>query len=201
MNTPRIVERWLRNLEERGEYEPAWGDREDVYAVALAGVLHQRTRRELAEPILRKLLRRYPEPTDLLRASRHELEDLLSRIGLTDRRLETISRLAELLSENPRPSRDDLLSVPGVGPYTADLVRAVVYRERVLPVDVNVRRVVERSTGRPVEEVKDEWVRNVRSPRDLALGTVELGRRVCGPKPACEGCPLSRVCAHRAGAP
>ncbi len=191
------IEGWLRRLERRGEYEPAWGDREDVYAVALAGVLHQRTRRELAEPVLRELLRRYPEPQDLLSAPERELRSLLSRIGLVERRLRTVVELARLLAECPRPSRRKLLEVPGVGPYTADLVAAVVYEERVLPVDANVRRVVERSTGRPVERVGGEWVKSARSPRDLALGTIELGRRHCRPEPRCDGCPVKPVCAGR----
>ncbi|WP_456483725.1 endonuclease III domain-containing protein [Methanopyrus kandleri] len=197
MKAPRIVERWLRGMEERGEYEPAWGDREDVYSVALAGVLHQRTRRELAEPVLRELLRRYPEPSDLLKAPEDELKESLARIGLVERRLKAVLGLARLLSEDPEPSGEDLLSVPGVGPYTANLVRAVVYRERVLPVDANVRRVVRRSTGRPVGDVGAEWVRTARDPRDLALGTVELGRRCCRLEPECEECPIAGVCAEQ----
>ncbi|WP_457620955.1 endonuclease III domain-containing protein [Methanopyrus sp.] len=197
MEAARIVERWLRGLEGRGEYEPAWGDREDVYSVALAGVLHQRTRRESAEPVLRELLRRYPDPSDLLKAPEGELRRLLSRIGLAERRLRTVIDLARLLSKDPEPSGEDLLSVPGVGPYTADLVRAVVYRERVLPVDANVRRVLKRSTGHPVDEVRREWVRAARDPRDLALGTIELGRTHCRPDPRCDGCPLAGVCVER----
>ena len=193
------IETWLRRLERNGEYEPPWGEREDAYAVALAGVLHQRTRRELAEPVLRELLRRYPEPRDLLNAPERELKRLLSRIGLVQRRLRTVRGLARLLSERPRPNRDELLRVPGVGPYTADLVAAVAYGDRVLPVDANVRRVAERATGRPVDWARRLWPRAVKSPRDLALGAIELGRRHCRPRPRCEGCPIKRLC--RAGGP
>ncbi|HEU4977718.1 MAG TPA: A/G-specific adenine glycosylase [Solirubrobacteraceae bacterium] len=78
----------------------------------------------------------------------------------------------------------DLSSLPGVGPYTAAAVGLFAFGRPVLPVDVNVRRVLERS-GFAVGRVTS----------DLGQALMELGATVCtARRPRCGACPLAREC-------
>src|SRR4029078_5410359 len=91
-----------------------------------------------------------------------------------------LHRAAGRIAEDGWP--DDLTDLPGVGPYTADAVARVALEGEVLPVDVNVARVLERTGGRfgPAS----------------AHALMDLGATVCLARiPRCGSCPLS------AGAP
>jgi A/G-specific adenine glycosylase len=79
---------------------------------------------------------------------------------------------------------DDLTELPGVGRYTADAVACFAFGRAVLPVDVNVRRVSER-TGHSF------------SPA-AAQALMDLGKTVCVARvPRCDVCPLARECPSR----
>jgi A/G-specific adenine glycosylase len=79
---------------------------------------------------------------------------------------------------------DDLTELPGVGRYTADAVACFAFGRLVLPVDVNVRRVSER-TGHSF------------SPA-AAQALMDLGKAVCLARvPRCGACPLARACPSR----
>jgi A/G-specific adenine glycosylase len=79
---------------------------------------------------------------------------------------------------------DDLTSLPGIGPYTADAIRNQAYGEPVLPVDTNVARIQER-TGHSF------------GPQSLQA-LFDLGATVCLARvPRCEICPLAEHCPSR----
>jgi A/G-specific adenine glycosylase len=79
---------------------------------------------------------------------------------------------------------DDLTELPGVGRYTADAVACFAFRREVLPVDVNVRRVQERS-GRGFDHT-------------CAQALMDLGATVCIARvPRCGECPLASGCPSR----
>lgn len=95
---------------------------------------------------------------------------------------------------------DALLSLPGIGPYTARAVLAFAYRHDVAVVDVNVSRVFSRVRGEPMkaralQEMADELV-----PQGLSWEwnqvLMELGGRVCTARsPRCAECPIRTWCA------
>ena len=80
-----------------------------------------------------------------------------------NRRAVNLHRACRAIVENGWP--DDLTALPGVGRYTADAVASFAHGEPVLPVDVNVRRVQER-TGLPFDH-------------ECAEALMRLGKRVC----------------------
>lgn len=102
-------------------------------------------------------------------------------------------------------SRDDFLTLPGIGPHTADAVIAFSYRKRSAVLDMNTRRVLCRlhGTAAPSSYLrKDEIARAdamVPLEDDLAwqwnAALMELGALVCTAKnPACQECPLRPDC-------
>lgn len=99
-----------------------------------------------------------------------------------NRRAVNLYRAARIVATEGWP--DDLTALPGVGTYTAAAVRRFARNEAVLPVDTNIRRVVER-TGH-----------DFGPPAAEAL--MDLGREVCLARvPRCEVCPLARACPSR----
>jgi A/G-specific adenine glycosylase len=93
----------------------------------------------------------------------------------------------------------DLLSLPGVGPYTARAVQAFAFERDVGVVDTNIVRVLARVEGRRLtpavaQRAADSWVPAGQGwAWNQAL--MDLGARHCRPEPRCDGCPLFERCA------
>jgi adenine-specific DNA glycosylase len=80
-----------------------------------------------------------------------------------------------------------------VGAYVAAAVRCFAHEEPVLPVDVNVGRVLRRRFGERVDISADPW----RAGQAL----MEFGQRVCTARPRCHACPVQDGCAGPAADP
>jgi A/G-specific adenine glycosylase len=99
-----------------------------------------------------------------------------------NRRAVNLHRAAQRVAGDGWP--DDLTLLPGVGEYTASAVRRFAFGEPVLPLDTNVRRVVERTGGSFGPE--------------SAEALMDLGREVCLARvPRCRVCPLAASCPSR----
>jgi A/G-specific adenine glycosylase len=99
-----------------------------------------------------------------------------------NRRAVALQRAAQVVAEDGWP--EDLTELPGVGPYTAAAVACFAFGRDVLPVDVNVRRVQER-TGE-------------RFDHECAQALMDLGATVCIARvPRCGECPLAASCPSR----
>jgi A/G-specific adenine glycosylase len=93
---------------------------------------------------------------------------------------------------------DDLEALPGVGRYTARAIEAQCDDVDVGAIEVNVRRVVERVTGRRLTTPEAEAAMlTIGAPlrgRDRLLALMDVGATLCRPQPRCAGCPLGRRC-------
>ena len=126
-------------------------------------------------------------------------------VRLFDRRLETT--LVERFDGAVPHDLDDLVTVPGVGRKTGNVVRAVAFSLPGLPVDTHVTRLSQRlGLTRETDAVKIEHELNSMIPPDdrgdFSLRLIEHGRRVCNArKPNCGACTLAEICpsAGRAG--
>lgn len=103
-------------------------------------------------------------------------------------------------------SRDGLLGLPGVGPYTASAVASIAYDEPATVVDGNVERVMARmfAVQTPLPAAKPELVAHATTltptsrPGDYAQAVMDLGATICTPRnPACGICPWSHACLGR----
>jgi A/G-specific adenine glycosylase len=126
-------------------------------------------------------LRRWPTVEALAAASAGEVIREWQGLGYNRRAL-NLQRAARRVAEEGWP--DDLTELPGVGPYTAAAVGCFAFGRAVLPVDVNVRRVQER-TG-------------LRFDPGCAQALMDLGATVCLARvPRCDVCPLAAGCPSR----
>jgi A/G-specific adenine glycosylase len=149
---------------------------------------------------------RFPDPATLAAAAPADV--LRTWVGLGyNRRAIALQRTAQRIVERHegRVPADlvALEALPGVGPYTARAVLAIAFGRHVAPVDVNVRRVVERLTGaspttlgpRAVQELADDLVPWDR-PGDWTHAMMDLGAVICrAGVPRCDVCPVRAWCA------
>lgn len=179
---------------------------------ALIGcILSQRTRDENASKAANALFAVASTPREILTLDPETLKRLIRSSGYYNQKAAYIigacSAMVERFGgETPR-TREELMTLPGVGPKTADIVLSYGYGEPAIAVDTHIHRVSRRAglarEGAKPTDVKKalegalpqgDWVY-----ADGAL--LQLGKDYCKPrKPRCGDCPLKELCDHEKGA-
>jgi len=188
----------------------AWG-------VLVSEIMLQQTPVARVTPVYEEWLRRWPEPRDLAREPAGEAIRAWGRLGYPRRALR-LHECATVIVQRyggvvPREV-PELLTLPGVGAYTARAVAAFAYGAREPVVDTNVRRLVARAwlgraDGGPATTTADLARVAALLPTEpsraaqASAALMELGALVCTARqPACSRCPLASDCAWlRAGRP
>jgi A/G-specific adenine glycosylase len=161
-----------------------WRSRRDVYAVWVSEVMSAQTTVNRAAQAWVRWMERWPTVEALAAASLAEVLGQWQGLGYP-RRARDLHRSARIVAESGWP--EDLQALPGVGPYIAAAVRCFAREEPVLPVDVNVRRVLRRRFDGEVDISGDPW----RAGQAL----MEFGQRICTARPSCGACPVRDGCA------
>ncbi len=171
--------------------------------IALATeVLLQRTRAEQVVPVYRAFVEKYPEPEFLAREKPAELLNVVGRLGLHWRAPLMIQMARKIgPSGEPPSSLEALVELPGVGPYAASAYLSLHRGRRAAIVDSNVVRWLGRVFGFKTdpETRRKAWLLRLaedltpaRNFREYNYAVLDLAMKVCGPRPRCEECPLSR---------
>lgn len=189
--------------EEHGRHQLPWRATRDRWAVLMSEVMLHQTQAGRVETAWADFLERFPTPEAMAGAAPGDVIRAWGRLGYP-RRARRLWDAAQVIAERGWP--DDLRTLPGVGRYTAAAVAAQVDDADVPALDVNVRRVVERVTGRRLTDREaDIEMRRVGAPlagRDRLLALMDLGAMVCRPAdPRCPACPLRRRCVTRGPLP
>ena len=117
-----------------------WRHTRDPYAILVSEVMLQQTQAGRVVPRYLAWLERWPTATALAEAPTAEVLREWQGLGYNRRAL-SLQRAAREVAANGWP--EDLTTLPGVGPYTAAAVQCFALGRPVLPVDVNVGRVLE----------------------------------------------------------
>lgn len=196
------VERLLSWYEDHGRHDLPWraADR-TPFEVLVAEILLQQTTVAAVTGRYPAIVARYPTPAAAAAAPVEDLTAAVAPLGL-EKRGEYVQRsaagiLARHGGDVPA-DRDALLSLHGVGEYTADAVRALCWDEPVCGVDANVERVLTRYfalDGEDVDAAADALVPDGRGGEFLPA-LLDFGAEVCTARsPDCAGCPLADDCA------
>ena len=158
-----------------------WRKTQDPYAILVSEVMLQQTQVARVLPRYRAWLVRWPTIDALANATPADVIRAWQGLGYNRRGL-ALHRAARIVSEQGWP--DDLSELPGVGPYTAAAIGNFAFGRPVLPVDVNVGRVLER-TGYEFGP-------------EAAQALFDLGAAICLARiPRCAVCPLAEECPSR----
>jgi endonuclease-3 len=150
------------------------------------------------------LFARYPDAESLAEADIESVEQIIKTVGLYPSKARNLIKMARLIvdefdGEVPR-RREDLVTLPGVGRKTANVVRSVAFGLPGLAVDTHVGRLSRRLGLTDSEDpVKVELELNEFIPPyergEFSLRLILHGRRVCDArKPACDRCMLADLC-------
>jgi endonuclease-3 len=174
------------------------------YELLTATILSAQTTDERVNMVTPALFAKYPRPEDLAAADPAEVEELIRTTGFFRNKTKSIMGMAAAVSERfggEVPHRmSDLVTLPGVGRKTANVVRSVAMGEPGLPVDTHVQRLSARlGLTTETDPVKIEYDLNPlvkASERGaLSLRLILHGRAVCkARKPRCDACVLADIC-------
>ncbi len=193
----------------RERYGEEWAPRHgkgDPFKVLVGCVLSQRTRDANSERAAEALFSVADTPEGVLNLKEDELQELIRCSGFYKQKAGYITSICEHLVERFRGRvpgiREQLLSLPGVGPKTADIVLSYAFDRPSIAVDVHVARVARRlglaREGAGPEEVKAalEGLTPEGDRRALDGSFVRLGKDYCRSRdPRCPECPLVGLCA------
>ena len=179
-------------------------DHRDAFELLAATILSAQTTDARVNVVTPALFARYPTAADLAVADPADVEAIVQSTGFYANKTRSLIGMARAVVDRfdgDVPSRlDDLVTLPGVGRKTGNLVRAVAFGLPGLPVDTHVGRVSRRlgltAYEDPVEveqELGGFLPATERGPFGLRL--ILHGRRVCSAHaPACDRCSLEDLC-------
>lgn len=184
-----------------------WRLTKDPYRIWLSEILLQQTRISVALPFYERILRRYPGFQSLAEADTKDFLSMWSGIGYY-RRAENMLACAKQVVQNHGgcfPSDwESLLKLPGIGPYTAGAIRNLCFALLTPALDGNADRVLARLIGCKLASgsrlfqaaMTTAFLKHGRreDPAAYMQALMELGERICLPRPNCNLCPLKKHC-------
>lgn len=175
------MKRELLSWYEKNGRDLPWRRTRDPYAILVSEVMLQQTQVDRVVPRYDAWLARWPTVEALAAAPTADVIVAWQGLGY-NRRAVNLHRAACHIAEHGWP--EDLTELPAVGPYTAAAVGNFAFGRDVLPVDVNIARVQER-TGEQFDAT-------------CAQALFDLGATICLARvPRCELCPLAAACPSR----
>jgi endonuclease-3 len=179
-------------------------DHRNPFELLVATILSAQSTDKLVNSVTPEVFRRWPTPEALAAADPGELEEVIHATGFFRNKARSLLGMAGALVERfdgevPGPI-DDLVTLPGVGRKTANVIRSVAMDLPGLPVDTHVGRL-SKLLGLTTEDdpVKVEYELNALIPAaergPFSLRMILHGRRVCvARRPACDRCVLADFC-------
>ncbi len=176
----------------------------DPWQLLVATILSAQTTDRAVNRVTPELFRRWPTPADLAAADPAEVEPVISSIGLYRNKAKAIVGAAREIVDRfggRVPGRlEDLVTLPGVGRKTANVVLATAFGAAAIPVDTHVARLARLlDLSRERDPVKIERDLMALLPEEewsfASHALIWHGRRVCAARrPRCGECALADLC-------
>jgi A/G-specific adenine glycosylase len=192
-----------------GPADRAAGYRPDPYRVWLSEVMLQQTTVAAVRDYFRRFTDRWPTVTDLADAPEADVMAAWAGLGYYARARNLLKCARAVARDHGGrfpTSREGLLTLPGIGPYTASAIAAIAFDEPATVVDGNVERVMARlhdihtplPAAKPALAALAARHTPTGRPGDYAQAVMDLGATICTPRnPACGLCPLRTPCRAR----
>ena len=186
-----------------------WRNTRDPYKILVAEVLLHRTRADQVSPVYRAFLSRFPDLNVLAVATADEVHAVLRPLGLRWR-VDLMIRMAEELISRydglVPEATEELLALPGVGPYISGAVRSFAFEKSEPILDTNTVRIAARLFCIAANDSSRRSARfrsilgtlvDPHNPREFNLALIDHGALVCTSRnPRCGICPVSHRCCY-----
>ncbi len=185
------------------------------YKIWISEIMAQQTRIEAMLPYFERFIQELPSIEALANVDDEKLHKLWQGLGYYNR-CRNLKKCAQVCMETYNgqlpQTYEQLLSLPGIGPYTAGAIASIAFDQRVSAIDGNVIRVFSRlydihddtrksTTLKAIAKKVDASLPLAHQISDYNQALMELGALICIPKhPRCDTCPISFQCkAYRQG--
>lgn len=201
----KFQKRLLKWYDESGRDLP-WRRTEDPYKILVSEVMLQQTQVDRVIPKFHEFLQKYPTVQDLAEARPEDVRKTWYPLGYNIRpyRLHGIAcETMERYGGNIPSEEEELLSMKGIGRYTAGAIQSFAFQKDAAILDTNVMRVLHRvfmGNGDPKKQKAILWMLSEKLiPKgkgyDFNQGLMDFGAMVCtARKPFCLLCPMRDIC-------
>ncbi len=176
----------------------------DAFKILISCLLSLRTQDKNTEIASNRLFAVADTPQEILKLPDEKLENLIYSSGHYKKKARTLKHVSKVIINEFHgkvPStREDLMSIKGIGPKTANIVLAFAFGKNVLPIDTHCHRIPNRlgwvKTKTPEKTEKElEKILPKKYWRDFNSIFVQFGKTICVPiSPKCSICPISQYC-------
>ncbi|POF34750.1 A/G-specific adenine glycosylase [Roseibium marinum] len=188
------------------------GEVPDPYRIWLSEVMLQQTTVAAVKDYFEKFTLAWPSVEDLAAAPEEDVMKAWAGLGYYSR-ARNLKKCADAVAAEFQgrfpDTEEDLLTLPGIGPYTAAAIATIAFDRHAAVVDGNVERVLSRffqietplPDAKPVIRARMADLTPQIRPGDFAQAVMDLGATICTPRrPACALCPWMTACqAHSSG--
>lgn len=176
----------------------------NAYKILISCLLSLRARDENTEKVSAQLFAVADTPEQIAKMPTKKLEKLIFSSGHYHKKAQVLKHVSQELidkfdSKVPK-TKDELLSIKGIGPKTANIVLAFAFGESVIPVDTHVHRIPNRlgwvQTKTPEKtEIELNKIIPKKYWKDFNAIFVAFGREICQPvSPKCSTCKINKYC-------
>lgn len=190
------------------------------YNIWISEIMLQQTRMQAVIPYYNEFLKRFPSIKELANAKEKTVLEFWKGLGYYNR-ARNIHKAAKIIIHNfdgclPK-NKEELLKLPGIGPYTASAISSIAYEGNEIVLDGNVKRIASRlflianDDKLKYEEKLKESIYSIAKQNkqqsskqsnkiygEINQALMDLGRELCHPKnPNCKNCPLFSICLAR----
>ncbi len=180
-------------------------DYKTTFQLLIAVVLSAQTTDKSVNKVTAVLFNKYPDANTLKDANLKDVEDILKSIGMYKVKAKNIIEIARIISDkyhNEVPnSYDDLITLPGVGNKTINVVLAEGFKIPALPVDTHINRIAKRLKYANIDDdvlvVEEKLKKVIEKEKWIQMhhSLIFFGRYICKAKnPLCDKCKLNGSC-------
>jgi endonuclease-3 len=179
-------------------------DKPDAFKILISCLLSLRTQDKNTEKASNKLFAIATTPESILILSDSELENLIFSSGHYKKKARTLKHVSKEILERFHgevpDTKEELMSIKGIGPKTANIVLAFAFGKDALPIDTHCHRIPNRlgwiSTTRPEQtEIELSQLLPREYWKDFNAIFVQFGQTICVPiSPKCSICPIEEYC-------
>lgn len=204
----KITEK-LINWYQENKRDLPWRHTKNPYYIWISEIMLQQTRVEAVIHYYERFIKALPTLKDLAEVDEDELLKLWEGLGYYSR-VKNMQKTASILTEQGKTNlpntKEELLTLPGIGDYTAGAILSIAFDIPECAIDGNVYRVLGRvykieesisknSTNKIYKEYMTKLLPN-KYAGDFTQSFMDLGSSICTPKsPKCAECPLKKECA------
>jgi len=176
------------------------------YYTLISEFMLQQTQVATVIPYFNKFIKDIPNLRSLSKINNRKLIKLWEGLGYYSR-VRNLKKTAQIILKNFKgklpDNFEDLISLPGIGNYTASAILAIAFNKPYIPLDGNIERIIKRylylKNEKDIQKnnlIKKKSIFGISSrSSDYAQALMELGALICKPtNPSCHQCPISKKC-------